>query len=367
MLDVPSQVQGVELVRVRIPMLEPFVSANGTESERDIVLVHLIADDAEGWGECSTLSAPTYSAEHTGQAWSLLCQVIGPDILAGAGRRLEPDPDHPMAWCAVEVALQDLGGSPYRFMGGSASFVSETVESTCVIGRKTTLGELSESAERALANGYRSMKLKVSPGWDIEPLTVVRSLSPEVMLAVDANASYAQVGVDALVSRDLDRFGLAYIEQPFAAGDLSSHVELRQRVSTPVALDESIGSAADLATAVGLGAVDVVNVKPARLGGLSTAFALTVQARVQAGIDTFVGGMLESGVGRSAALALAASAMFTLPTDLGPSSRYFDVDVTDPIEFVSPGVLPGPGHSLVRSPIRERLDAFAVARVVLDR
>ncbi|MCX7620963.1 MAG: hypothetical protein N2037_09000, partial [Acidimicrobiales bacterium] len=159
----------------------------------------------------------------------------------------------------------------------------------------------------------------------------------------------------------LDSLGLTYIEQPFAAEDYEALADLAEALETPVALDESVCGAEDLALVVALGAADIVNVKPARVGGYAAAAALAMSI-ADAGLGAFVGGMLETGVGRAGALALAAQDAFRLPADLGPSSRYFDDDVTEPIEMVEPGYLAVPdGPGIGVTPRPERLAELVVA------
>jgi O-succinylbenzoate synthase len=214
-----------------------------------------------------------------------------------------------------------------------------------------------------VAEGAALVKLKVTPRpADLDAVTAVRAAWPQLPLAVDANGT-----LDARSLAVLAPVGLAYVEQPAPADDLLASAALARRTDVPIALDESITSLAALEVALAVGAGTVVNVKPARLGGVATA-AEVARAAAEAGCATFVGGMLETGVGRAAALAVAALPWCTLPTDLGPSSRYLRPDVTEPIELDAEGrlVVPaGPGIGVAPDP--DRLADVAVERVVLVR
>ncbi|MBI2703749.1 MAG: o-succinylbenzoate synthase [Actinobacteria bacterium] len=356
-IEVPLALEDVELLRVRLPLIEPFAAAHGVEHERDVVLVHVRGGGRDGWGECSALSAPTYTAECTDEAWAYLSTDAAVRVAASAGTAVSPDPEHPMAWCALEVALADLAGAS-PFSGGAAG-----VPSTFVIGHVGQLDRVVARARDALAEGWSSIKLKICPGFDVEPLRAVRALSSSISLAADANGSYDRAGLDPLA--ELEPLDLSYVEQPFSATNLVVHAQARAHTGVPIALDESVPSIETLQSVIDQAAADVINIKPARLGGLRPAYAVARLA-VDHGLRVFVGGMLETGVGRSAALALAAQPLFTLPTDLGPSDRYFADDLTEPIEAGAEGQVTVPaGQSLVLPPRPERLAEVVVNRVVI--
>ena len=176
--------------------------------------------------------------------------------------------------------------------------------------------------------GYARVKVKIAPGHDVEVLAAVRdAVGVEFALQADANGAYGADDIDLL--RSLDKFALQFIEQPFAADDLDSHAELLHRSATSVCLDESVNTMSQLLNALDRGACDVVNIKPSRVGGIRDAIAMH-DVLVDRGIDAWVGGMLESGIGRASCLALAAMPGFTLTPDLSASGRYFASDVTRP-------------------------------------
>lgn len=351
----------IELVLVRLPLRAPFVSAHGVETVREVSIVRVVGQDGtEGWGECSSLSTPGYATECSGDSWRVLCEQIAPALLAGDDWR---DTSRPMASAAVETALVDLEcrarhESLSRHLGGTRS----VVEACAVIGITQTVDELLAATARIVEDGYRHLKLKIRPGWDLVPLRAVRDAFPQVTLAADANGSYDRI--EAFPATGIDALSIAYVEQPFPPGRMDLAVALGGVAETPVALDESIGSPDAARRAIAIGAAGVINVKPARVGGIGEACRICAIA-ADAGVPTFVGGMLETGVGRAAALAVASLPACSLPTDLGPSRRYFERDLTEPIELRG-GSIPVPGgEGIGVVPVPERLDALAVERRVL--
>lgn len=361
-LAAAGSIASIELHRVRLPLREPFVAAHGTEQEREVVLVEVVGDDGRrGWGECVALSAPTYSAETTATAWRILNDAVVPAVLAGG---TEAPAGHPMAWTAVEVALADLAlrradRSLVDALGGQRG----PVVACAVVGLQPTVDATVAAVARRVEEGYRSVKLKIEPGRDVEHLAAVRAAFPGLGLAADANGSFrAEDGAHLATAGAL---GLEYLEQPIAADDLEGLARLERSLPFPVALDESIASVGDLERALAAGAGSVLNLKPGRVGGL-TASAHLLRTATGAGWDVFVGGMLETGVGRATALAVAAHPACTLPTDLGPSTRYFAADLTEPVPLEAGGRLrppAGPGIAAVPDP--ERLAAATVDHAVL--
>jgi O-succinylbenzoate synthase len=344
----------VVLHRVSLPLREPFVAAHGTEFERTVVLVEAVgADGSAGWGECSALSRPTYSAEHTDSAWADLRDRLVPAVLAGSGVRARlggsaaGPAGAPMAWTALSTALTDLrlrrrGRSLATAIGGRRAEVALTA----VIGQRRDVDDLLAVVDRRVGEGYGSVKLKIAPGADVELLRAVRRHAPGLGLAADANGSYRLDDEDHRDRlRAIDGLGLDYLEQPLPAGAVDDLARLAGELATPVALDEAVGGPADAERLARTGAAFVLNLKPARVGGLDESLRCLAVA-VDAGWPAFIGGMLETGVGRALALAAASWEACTLPTDLGPSSRYFDDDVTEPIELLAGSGGPDAGARL---------------------
>jgi O-succinylbenzoate synthase len=330
------RLDAVELVRVRLPLVEPFASSAGVERERDALLVHVVGEGVEGWGEDVAQAAPTYAAEfvdasHLALRHHLVPLLLDSPVVAAddVAARLAPVRGWSMAKCALEAAVLDAECRRRRTrlqdrLGGRGARVAAGV----AIGLHPTAGETVATVRRYLAAGYRRVKLKIEPGRDIEVVRAVReAVGPDVPLQVDANAAYTIDDADHLA--ELDGFDLLLVEQPLAEDDLLQHAELAARLRTPVCLDESITSARIAADAIRLGACSVVNVKPGRVGGYLEAVRVH-DVCVAAGVPAWVGGMLETGVGRAANLALATLPGFTLLPDLSASDRYYRKDVTEP-------------------------------------
>ncbi|MGI8757240.1 MAG: enolase C-terminal domain-like protein [Acidimicrobiales bacterium] len=361
------EVVEVELVRVRVPLARPHRSAHDTEAVRDVVLVRIALDDGSvGWGECGALSRPTYSAEYTDGAWSVLRAELGPALLTGHPSGVV---GHPMAVAAVEAATIDadlrrtgraLAVHLAAFHGGKPTL---SVPTTAVVSRADRVDDVVAAVGAHVNAGAAMVKLKVTPeAADVAAIEAVRANWPDLALAADANGTADH----ALVAR-LDRLGLAYLEQPAPAEALVTSSALALQSDTPIALDESVTGRGALDAAIALRAGSILNVKPARVGGLEVAAHL-VAAAVDGGWEVFVGGMLETGVGRAAAVAVAALPGCSLPTDLGPSSRYFATDVTDPLVVEQAGRLMVPtGAGIGRVPHAGSVDEFSVDRFLLTR
>lgn len=329
--------EGVELRLVRLPLATPFRTAHGTRRARDVVVVRaLVADGPDGWGECVAEPEPTYWPEYTATALHVLEHHLVPRILAG--RALSEVRGHAMAKAALEGATIDAG---LRAEGRSlAEFLGATraqVPTGIALGIAASVDELVTAAGRWHDDSHRAFKLKVAPGWNVEPVRAVRkALGDDVALVADANGSFRSDRPDDLaVLRHLDDPALALtaIEQPFAPDDLVGHGRLVRTIDTRVCLDESIGSLGDVEAALALSACDAVSLKVGRVGGLVEAARIHRRCR-DVGLDLRCGGMLETGVGRALNLAVAALPGCTLPPDLAPSARYFAEDLTVPFEAV---------------------------------
>jgi O-succinylbenzoate synthase len=328
--------RAVELRRVCLPLVSAFRSAHGTQSNREALLVRVESDDGEGWGECVAGSDPLYSSEYLDAAWLTLERYLGPKLLHTpdlAATDVQPSlsefKGHRMAKAALEMAVLDAelrlaGISLASFLGG----VTDAVTAGVAVGIMSSVGELLDSVSEYVEAGYRRVKLKIQPGWDLVPVEAVRvRFGAELMLQVDANSAYRRSDIGHLAQ--LDPFFLLLIEQPLDEDDLLGHVQLANRITTPVCLDESIVSAQTAATAICLGACSVVNIKAGRVGGYLEARAVH-DLCVSENVPVWCGGMLETGLGRAANLALASLPGFTLPGDISASDRYFHEDITAP-------------------------------------
>jgi O-succinylbenzoate synthase len=355
-------VTSVHLHRVRLALREPLWSAHGVESHRDATLVRVErSDGVSGWGECAALSRPTYTAEYADSAYRLLRDRLAPALVAGAPLTVV---GHPMARLAldgavIDASLRAAGRSLASALGGTRT----TVTSSAVVGRHDTVDELLDQVGRRVAEGYASVSLKIAPGWDREPLGAVRSAWPDLALAADANGAYGRDDRDVLAA--LDDLALTHLEQPLPADDLVGLAALARAVLTPIALDESIASLGDLDVARALGSGRVLNLKPARLGSFEQAATLAARAADE-GWHVFCGGMLETGVGRAGALAVASLEACDRPTHLGPSDRYVETDVTPPIVLGPDATLAVPsGAGIGVTPDPARVAAAEVDHAVV--
>jgi O-succinylbenzoate synthase len=361
------KITGVELRRIAMPLVAPFRTSFGTEADRDILLVRVVTPDTEGWGECVAMSQPLYSSEFTSGAADVLARFLIPAVLAleevtaaAVGPALARFRGHPMAKAALETAVVDAelraaGISLARYLGAARARVACGVS----VGIAGSVPELLDQVAGYLADGYLRIKLKIEPGWDVEPVRAVRERFGDIALQVDANAAYSLADSRRLAA--LDPFGLLLIEQPLAEDDLRGHAQLAGLLATPICLDESITSARAAADAIALGACRVINIKPGRVGGYLEARRIHDVAAAH-GVPVWCGGMLETGIGRAANLALAALPGFTLPGDTSASARYYHRDITAPF-VLDDGHLAVPGGAGIGAdPIPEILDEVTTSR-----
>lgn len=332
----------VELCRLDLVLLNALRTSVGEHGRRPVLIVRVVTDDAEGYGECSALAEPTYTEEYADGAEAVLVDHLVPRLMRSAADEMTAEQrialldsvrGHPMAKAGLEMALLDAA---LRARGRSLASYLGATQATIPAGANVSIGSpdaVLAAVAQTLEAGYTRVKCKVAPGHDLDIVRAVRDAFPHVTLSVDANGAY-DLAVDehrkALSA--LDECGLAAIEQPLAPDDLLGHAELVRRLSTPVLLDESITSLGSLRVAIALRAMGGVSIKPARVGGLLVAKAMHDVCAAE-GLHLAIGGMLETGIGRAAALSVGALPGFDLPGDLGGSERYFAPDLTLPHEL----------------------------------
>jgi len=328
-------IECVELCYIQLPLRHHFETSFGRAYERDTILVTVWADGVEGWGESPIEDGPWYSPETVETAWHVQRDFLIPMLL---GQRLETAAvafdrmalvrGHNMAKTGLEEALWDVearqkGVSVAQLLGGTRPHI----ESGVSIGIQDTVEELLEQVEEYLAQGYRRVKVKIKPGWDVAVVRALRHRWPDVPLMVDANSAYTLEDADHLVA--LDDFDLMMIEQPLAYDDIYEHSLLQSRLRTPLCLDESIHTPAHARAALELGSCRIINIKPGRVGGLAQARQIHDLCR-ERGVPVWCGGLLEVGVGRAHNVAIASLPGYTLPGDVSASDRYFEQDVVNP-------------------------------------
>ncbi|MEU5954278.1 o-succinylbenzoate synthase [Streptomyces sp. NPDC047525] len=362
------KLNGVEIRRVRMPLVAPFRTSFGTQTVREALLLRAVTPDAEGWGECVAMSDPLYSSEYVDACADVLRRFLVPAL---TGRRdrldasavapaLSPFKGHLMAKAALEMAVLDAElrqrGVPLSRELGA---VRERVPCGVSVGIMDSVPQLLEAVAGYLDTGYVRIKLKIEPGWDVAPVRAVRErFGDDVLLQVDANTAYTRA--DARHLARLDPFDLLLIEQPLPEDDLIGHAELARQVRTPICLDESITSARAAADAIALGATSIVNIKPGRVGGYLEARRIHDVCAAH-GVPVWCGGMLETGLGRAANVALAALPGFTVPGDTSASDRYYRADITEPFTL-DDGHLPVPtGPGIGVEPLADALDEVTVS------
>ena len=363
-------IEALRLHSLEIPLVRPFRTSFGTQNVRDVMLVEAIdSDGARGWGECVTLGWPGYNSEYTAGAVRLIEEYLAPIVL---GKAWEPESlrvaldvirGHHIARASVHTAILDIwlqhrGQSLADYLGA----VRSEVECGVSVGIPTseTIAELLEEVGSYVDAGYRRIKLKIEPGWDLKPVAAVRERWPSMPLQVDANQAYTREHAQHLAR--LDEFDLLLIEQPLGEEDWWGHKLVADACSTPICLDESILSVESAESAIEIGAASNINIKPGRVAGFLQSKEIH-DLCLERGIPVWCGGMLETGIGRAANVALAALPGFTLPGDTSASDRYYAQDVTEPF-VLHDGLLTVPsGPGIGIAPLLEVL-AERTVRVV---
>jgi O-succinylbenzoate synthase len=330
------KIQEVELRIIELPLVRPFRTSFGTQTFRQVLMVKVVNENGTaGWAECVAMSSPLYSPEYTYACIDLIKRFLIPALKkAGEFKAedvatiLKPYLGGQMAKASLETAILDAQLKDEKV--SLASYLGATksrVECGVSVGIANNLDALAEEVKIYVDEGYRRIKLKIEPGWDIQAVKLIREIYPEIPLQVDANQAYSRS--DGKHLAQLDQFNLLLIEQPLDEHDILGHALLAKEVKTPICLDESIISLQSAQDALALNATTVINIKPGRVGGYIESVKIH-DLCVASKIPVWCGGMLETGIGRAANLALAALPGFTLPGDTSASSRYFKQDITTP-------------------------------------
>jgi O-succinylbenzoate synthase len=369
-----------ELLTLRMPLVTPFTTSFSTQTERIPLLIRVDAErdgrTTSGWGECVALADPWYSSEYVDGAAGMLRRYLIPALFAwqddgrpvtaaAVATAVEHVVGHRMAKAALEMAVLDAElRLDDRSFAEYLGVTRDSVPSGVSVGIQDSIPELLDAVGRYVNEGYVRIKLKIKPGWDVEPVRAVRERFGDIPLQVDANTAYRLADVPLL--RKLDEFGLLLIEQPLGEDDIRQHALLARQLSTPMCLDESIVSAESAADAIALGAASVINIKPGRVGGYLEARRIHDIARAN-GVAVWCGGMLETGIGRSANAALAGMSGFTLPGDISASSRFYERDITPPVVLEDGRIAIPRGPGLSPEPLPEIVDEFTIARQTVGR
>jgi len=358
------KIEAITLREIQMPLVHFFETSFKRIFGRQILLLTVHCDGLEGWGECVAGEDPFYSPEWTETAWPTIKNYLAPAVL---GRTLSTAREcvplmarvrgHDMAKAAIENALWDAEAKEknvplWQLLGGTLGEISCGVS----IGIQDSIEQLIEKVQVELAAGYRRIKLKVKPGWDIRVLERIRSRWPDILLSCDANSAYTLDEIEHL--RKFDQFNLLMIEQPLWHDDIYYHSRLQSELRTAICLDESIHHARDAAKALDLGACRIINIKVGRVGGFSEAKKVH-DVCASRNIPVWCGGMLESGVGRTHNIALSTLHNFRLPGDVSASKRYWKEDIIEPeVEVTPQGTIvvspkPGTGYTIRQSTVEK--------------
>jgi len=328
------KIESITLHHISMPLVAPFETSFGRETDRQCVLITLHADGLTGYGECVATRDPGYNYETTGTAWHILKDFVAPLILGqdvidaeDFQKRVEGIRGHHLAKAGAEMALWDLlgkrdGKSLKEMIGGTR----EKVEVGVSIGIQESASALVRTVESYLEKGYRRVKIKIKPGRDVDETSAVRRAYPDLRLQVDANSAYTLETAEAL--KPLDDLNLLLIEQPLYEDDIWDHRKLQAEFKTPVCLDESIITPRHARYALEMEACKIINIKPARVAGLRQGIMIHNYCRAR-NVPVWCGGMLETGVGRASNLAIASLPGFVLPGDISASDRYYQRDITN--------------------------------------
>jgi O-succinylbenzoate synthase len=368
------KLERIELREIELPLKWPFETSFGRTTRRRIMIVRVFDESgACGYGECTAGEEPFYNHETVDTAWIIIVNHVGP-ILAGArieradrvNEALARIRGNRMAKGAVEAAIWDLeaklAGKPlWQHIGGTREEIACGVS----IGLQQEIEVLLEKVTREVEAGYQRIKIKIKPGQDLKLAEAVRSRFPDIRLSVDANSAYSLADTDLL--KQLDQFNLMMIEQPLAPGDLIDHAKLQREICTPICLDESILTTADVRHAHELGACKIINLKLGRVGGHAEARSIQGFCAGQ-GIPVWCGGMLEAGIGRAHNIAMSTLEGFTLPGDVSASARYWEEDIIQPpVTVSSRGTIAAPAGPGIGYEVNEqRVESLVKRREVLS-
>ncbi len=366
------RIDQIELTQINIPLVHFFETSFGRTYERTIVLVRVFSGGEAGYGEVTAGESPFYCHETGDTAWIVIKKFIAPLVLnrefthpSEVSPLFKPIRGHNMAKAAVETAIWELwsrqNGQPLsKAIGGTRTEISCGVS----IGIQDDISQLLKLIETEVDAGYRRIKIKIKPGWDVEVIRSVRKHFPDILLMGDANSAYSLADVE--VFKRLDEYNLMMVEQPLHWNDILDHAALQKQIQTPICLDESIHDVEDARKAIEIGACRIINMKLGRVGGFSEAMKIHDLA-LRKGIAVWCGGMLEAGIGRAHNIALSSLENFKLPGDVSASKRYWKQDIIEPEVEVSPqGTIRVPAEAgLGFRPLWERVERLSTRQEVI--
>lgn len=366
------KIDAIEIIHVAMPLIYPFRTAFGNNDTIESVFIRLSSGEYYGWGESSPWKLPAYSPECCSAQFLISRDIMAPlllgkdiesgddlqDLLSGLKGNYFAKAGFDLAWWDLCAKIQKV--PLWQLIGGK----NATVDAGADFGVMETIDELFKEIQSAQVHGYKRVKLKFRPGWDLWMIEAVRKEFPDIVIHVDCNSAYTLNDLSTI--KQLDHYNLAMIEQPLMHDDLLDHAKLQAEIKTAICLDESIVSTNSARKAIECGACRWINIKPGRVGGITNAIAIN-EICMDAGIPCWIGGMLESAVGASHCVALATLPNMEYPADIFPTDRFYHDDLGDP-EMVHSGpsefqatMKPGIGVE----PKTEALDRLSLSRISL--
>jgi o-succinylbenzoate synthase len=368
------EIKSIILRHIKMDLLTPFTTSVGTEVDKDIILVEAKSKSGlSGWAESVAITQPIYNEETVETNWHMMSDHLIPLLFQEpvqhpdeVSERFESIRGNFNAKAAIESAVWDLFArennlSLSKALGG----VKDKIEVGVSVGIQQSQAAILKQIEGYLEEGYKRIKVKIKPGWDVEILKAVRNEFPDIQLMADANCAYTLKDIEHL--KQLDDFGLTMIEQPLDHDDIIDHAKLQAQLKTPICLDESIHTFEDARKAIELGSCRIINLKIGRVGGLTESKKIH-DLCVEHGIPMWCGGMLEAGIGRAHNIAITTLSNFTLPGDTAPSSHYWAKDIIEPEVIMENGYIHVPeGPGIGYEPDRERIEDFTLFSKVFHK
>lgn len=363
------KIVNITIRQLKMKLKEPFTTSFGTFIDRDFLVLEAQDQDGTiGWGESVAFHSPWYNEETLQTNWHMLEDFLIPLLLNKeihhpdeVSELFAPIRKNNMAKSTIEGAVWDIyAQQTNQSLASALGGTRDKIEVGISIGIQQSIEELVELVDGYVKEGYKRIKVKIKPGWDMEVMRILRDTFPDVAMMADANSAYRLE--DAELLKQLDAFNLTMIEQPLASDDIIDHTQLQKMLETPICLDESIHSLEDARKAVELGSTKIINIKIGRVGGLTEAKKIHDYCEAN-DIPVWCGGMLESGIGRAHNVALTTLSNFTLPGDTASSNRYWDKDIIKPEVVSKNGYINVPQAAGIGYEIdREAVESFTVVK-----
>jgi O-succinylbenzoate synthase len=334
--DKEMEIKSIILRQIKMDLLHPFTTSVGTEEDKDIILVEVKSKSGlSGWGESVSITQPIYNEETVKTNWHMMCDhlipllyqepVTHPDEVSERFIKIRGNYN---AKAAIEMAVWDLYAKEKNMpLAKALGGARDKIEVGVSVGIQQSQAKILTQIDGYLKAGYKRIKVKIMPGWDVDIMRLIRQEFPHIQLMADANCAYTLNDIEHL--KALDEFGLTMIEQPLAHNDIVDHARLQAQLKTPICLDESIHSAEDARKAIELGSCRIINLKIGRVGGLTESKKIHDLCELH-NVPMWCGGMLEAGIGRAHNIAITSLNNFTLPGDTAPSSHYWKRDIITP-------------------------------------